>query len=325
MLYVTTRDDRDAFTVSHPMTKSKAGDGGLFVPFRMPRFSEPELSQLMQMPMNQRMAEILNLLCGLKLNGWDVDFAVGRKPVRFASIHHRIVVCEVWHNLHRDFAGLLSELAGLIKEYYSYEAASEWMGMAVRIAVLFGGVGDVYNAESTPVDLAVKDISWMMAARYAKQLGLPVGNVVVCCDEDDLFWEFIHRGELQSDIPGIERLIHQCGGAAEVHRYLDAMASGSTYFPGEMTLQKLQAGMVVSVVSPKRVASSIPNVFRVSGKVLDPDSAMAYCGLQDYRSQTGESRTALIVSDHSPIWNLDMLAAVMSMTKLELMQLLDEM
>ena len=61
MLYVTTRNNGDIFTVNHPLNKNRAEDGGAYVPFKLPRLDFGELKAL---PFNHRVANVLNLLFG---------------------------------------------------------------------------------------------------------------------------------------------------------------------------------------------------------------------------------------------------------------------
>lgn len=46
MLYVTTRNRFDTYTVQWAVTHDTASDGGLFVPMQWPVFSKEELTQL---------------------------------------------------------------------------------------------------------------------------------------------------------------------------------------------------------------------------------------------------------------------------------------
>ena len=39
MLYVTTRNNRDAYTARRALTENRGPDGGFFVPFREPVFT----------------------------------------------------------------------------------------------------------------------------------------------------------------------------------------------------------------------------------------------------------------------------------------------
>ena len=80
MLYITTRNDRDAFTVQHVLTQNNGEDGGLYLPLHFPKFTEEELQSLCAVSFNQRVAAILNLFFSSKLTGWDVDFCAGTPP-----------------------------------------------------------------------------------------------------------------------------------------------------------------------------------------------------------------------------------------------------
>lgn len=341
MLYVTTRNSRDVFTVHHALTKDRADDGGYFLPFHMTPFSSDELTELAQKPMNHRMAMILNRLFGTKLSGWDMDFAVGRRPVRLTELNQRCIIASCWHNPQWDFEWMASQTAALLRNTPEDPRTVEWVDLALRIAVLFGVFGEMPEAQGSLADVAVPsgDLSWAAAAEYARGWGLPVGGIIVSCNENPMLWELLNRGSLPTGelpivtatprcdrihTPALERLIHRCGGEREVQSYLLASESRCDYVPGELTLQNLRSGMFASVISQKRMASVIPNLYRSTGSLLGPYDALAFCGLQDHRSAVGENRRALILSSRSPRLNLDFMAAAMTMTQMQLQQLLEK-
>ena len=98
MLYVTTRNERDAFTVQHVLSNDRGSDGGLFLPISFPKISEENIDKLRERTFNQRISSILNVFFSGKLSGWDLDFSVGRFPVRLNELPHRMVMGEFWHN-----------------------------------------------------------------------------------------------------------------------------------------------------------------------------------------------------------------------------------
>ena len=53
-----------------------------------------------------------------------------------------------------------------------------------------------------PIDIAVPsgNLSQLMAAWYARKMGLPVGTIVCCCNENNGLWKLLHKGELRTDL-----------------------------------------------------------------------------------------------------------------------------
>lgn len=341
MLYVTTRNNSDTFTAYHALTENRAADGGHYVPFQSLKFSENEITALAETPFNQIVADILNRLFQTQLSKWDVDFAAGRCPVRLNSMSHKITVAESWHNLDWEFSRMVKNLTAQIRGTRDTEVEfTDWTAMAVRIAVLFGVVGELKKQGiGMPVDIAVasSDFSMVMSAFYARQWGLPIGNIICCCNENKQVWDLLCNGQMRTDeIPlsttvpeadvalpaNLERLICACGGVSEVQRYLDCCTNGNAYSVSDPMLQKLRNGLYVSVVSSDRVETTIPNVFKTHQYVLSPASALAYSGLLDYRSKTGITRPAIFLSDKSPACDAGFVAEAMNLSQAELKKLI---
>lgn len=321
MLYVTTRSNAEIYTANRALREEWAPDGGLYVPFREPSFTQEELLELAQKPFSERMAGLLNRMFRTKITGWDIDFCIGRFPVRFASMSHRIIISECWHNPGWSMDWMVRRLSGLLCGDTQQERAGEWPEIAVRIGVLFGIFGELLtNGEasfSAPVDVAVTsgDLSGAMAAIYCRNWGLPICNVVICCNENASLWDLLTRGEMKTGavavktatplcdqvVPrNLERLIYTAGGPLEVLRFRDIRERGRVYAPNDGVLTPLRRGLHVSVVSEKRMLSAIPNLYRTAGYIAGPYTALCHSGVQDYRARTGENRPALVFSQRAP-------------------------
>ena len=205
MLYLTTRNNQDTYTVNHALTNMRAADGGLYVPFRMPVFSRDEILAMTELSASQRMAEILNRFFRTKLTGWDIDFCVGRYPVRLKSMSHRVTMGELWHNPGWTFEWLANRLTGMMRGIPEPDArAGDWPFIAVRIAALFGIFGELLKSGevsfSAPMDVAVAsgDLSGAMAVWYARDMGLPIGKTVVATNENAFLWDLLHKGECKT-------------------------------------------------------------------------------------------------------------------------------
>lgn len=332
MLYVTTRDNRDAYTPHRTLRENRGPDGGFYVPRRLPVFSAEELQAMGQRGFQQTTAEILNLFFGTKLSGRDLDLAVGKQPVRLSSLRQRIWMGECWHNLSWEFSGLVKNLAGLLREEGSGEEPSDWASLAVRTAVLCGIFSELIREEiatpQKPVDFSCVcgDFSGPMSAWYARRMGFPVGNILCCCNENNAVWELFCHGQLRTDsvavstivpeadvaVPaGLERLIHETAGQEEVNRFAECLRTGTLYRTDGRLLPS--QGMYIMVSSTRRVAETVSSVYSTDSKPLSPHCALCYAGLQDYRAKTGSLRNALIFGEKSALCHMDFVSGVLDM------------
>ena len=336
MLYVTTRNNRDAYTPQRALKENRGPDGGLYVPFRDPLFTPEEIAAFAEKSFNRSVAEILNLLFRTRLTAWDVDFAIGRYAVRLEKLGHRIIMAESWHNLESDFSRLVGNLTKLLQNDRNVQPRTgDWAQIGVRIAVLFGIFGELMrqgiagDGKTVDISLVSGDFSAPMSAWYARKWGLPIGNIVCACNENGNLWDFICHGQLKTNdtavktilpdadivVPtSLERLIYSCAGVDEVNKYLDVVRRGGTYFAEHAMIHTLRRGIYVTVTSQRRVLDTIPSVFGTHRYLLSPYSALAYAGLQDYRSRTGEGRTALVLAEKSPACDVETVSGALGIS-----------
>lgn len=337
MLYVTTRNHQDAFTTAHVLRQGRGADGGLYVPLRFPKLSEQEQNKLAEASFGQCVAEMLNLFFSTRLTGWDVDFCIGRYPVRIQQLPHRIMMAEAWHNPDSQYQRLERNLLELLQAETA--APGNWVTVAVRMAVLAGILGNREILGRGPVDISVVsgDFTLPISAWYLRKMGLPIGNIICCCNENNQFWDLICNGQMRSDGSGIstivpeadivlpvnlERLISACAGVSETERYLACCRMGSAYSVSDTLLQQLRQGVYASVVSSSRLENTIPNVYKTHNYILSPASALAYSGLLDYRAKTGITRTAIVLCDNDPIYDAAVVAKSMEIPVEELKNLI---
>lgn len=340
MLYVTTRGTVDAYTAQRVLRDRRGPDGGLYVPFRLPSFSQEEILALGQKNFNTCVADALNLLFNTRLTGYDIDFTAGRYCIRLAKLTGRLLMAECCHNTRGTFDQTIKALTELIRQEDGADPRSgDWADVGIRIAVLFGIFGELIREgiadfeRRVDISLVAGDFSGPMSVWYARKMGLPIGNIVCCCNENGSLWDFICHGQLRTDsvardtlIPeadvavpvGIERLIHACGGTNEVMRYLEAVHSGKTYYLDDRMLRAMRQGIYVTVNSSGRIRDLIPNIWGTYSVLMAPCAALCHAGLQDYQARTGESRCALILSGKSPRFYGDSMARLLGISSREL-------
>lgn len=341
MLYATTRSKSNIETAYKSIHLDCAADGGLFTPFRLTKFSPEEILALKDRSFGQNMAEILNYFFSCGLTGWDVEFAIGRTPVRFHTITRRIFVAECWHNSQWKLDYVVQLLSDRLRGGDAGAAVSNWIAVAVRIAALFATYGQLLATRQiqpdTALDVAVTtgDFAAPMAAWYAREMGLPVGNIVCGCNANGAVWDLLNHGQMatggicaktitpEADVVvprNLERLVCGTLGMEENLRYLDCCRTGAIYAVAEEPLELLRKGVFAAVISDDRVKSVIHSVYRTSNYVFGPYSALAYASLLDYRAKTGESRPALLLSERSPICDREQVAKAMQVPVAELIK-----
>lgn len=332
MLYATTRSKSSVETAYKTIHTDCAADGGLYTPFRLVTFSAEQIAALKERSFSQNMADVLNHFFACGLTGWDIEFVIGRSPVKMHTVTHRIHIAESWHNTQWKFDYAVQMLSDRLRRDSSTQAPANWVAIAVRVAVLFALYGQLLAGgqveEAAVLDVAVTtgDFTAPMAAWYARRMGLPIGNIICGCNANGGVWDLLHHGQLptggisiktttpEADVVvprNLERLVFETLGMEETLRYLDCCRTGTVYAPAPEDFEILRAGMFAAVISDSRVDTIIHSVYRTSNYVFNPYGALAYGSLLDYRARTGESRPALLLTERSPICDPDRVCQAM--------------
>ena len=346
MLYVTTRSRNDAFTAARIMNQDRGGDGGLFIPYRLPAFTPEEIYEMSRGSFPEVVAQMLNLFFSTKLTAWDVDMTMGRGAVRLRELRYRLQVAELWHNPENSFDRCVYALAKRVHPDGELICGpSDWTQMGVRISVLFGIFADLIRSEQVrfdkTVDVAVPcgDFSLPMAVWYGRRMGLPIGTILCGCNENCAVWDLFHRGQLDTRMPvvstttpeadvsvpkDLERLICETCGQQEAMSFSFSCDDEGTYAPDPEMMAQIRSGMYAAVISCDRVATIIPNMYQANQYILDPYSALAFGALSDYRARNGSSRTVLMLCEKGPVYCSEAVSDAMQIPVRELKNLVSK-
>ncbi len=305
MLYVTTKSNKDVFTANRTLCSDMAEN--LFVPYRMPMFSKADLDGVLGESFNEAVANILNLFFPVHFSGWDVEFAVG-KFTKVSALGQKVVIAELWHNHDTDFACTESKLFTTIGGDEKL-MPTQWFRIVIRIAVLFGVYGELLRSnlllhgQKLDVSVNAENMAEVVAALYAKQMGLPVGTVIFACNENSVVWEFLRRGCINMSAQNstttdmLERIIHGYFGQDEALRFYKAAENNDVYRISPEQMQLLGKETFAAAVGKARLDSVVNSVKRTDGYDICAYTARGFGGLQDFRASIGESRMALLFSE----------------------------
>ena len=179
-------------------------------------------------------------------------------------------------------------------------------------------LADGVIAEGDPVNFVVPTGNFgnILAAYYAKRMGLPVGKLICASNSNKVLFDFFATGEYDRnrefvltsspsmDIlisSNLERLIyHICGDdAAKCAQFMRDLSEKGKYSITEDMRSRL-SDFVSGYASEEETAAEIRKVYENDRYVIDPHTAVASSVYRRYREETGDTRPAVIDSTASP-------------------------
>lgn len=179
----------------------------------------------------------------------------------------------------------------------------------------------VKNGEIAPKDVVnvvvpTGNFGNILAAYYAKNMGLPIGKLICASNENKVLYDFFRTGTYDRnrefiltsspsmDIlisSNLERLIYRIAGedAQKTRELMEALGSDGSY---TVTSQMKEAlgEFYGNYASEEETAETIRRIWKDCGYVIDTHTAVAACVYEKYRSETGDNTPAVIASTASP-------------------------
>ncbi len=176
--------------------------------------------------------------------------------------------------------------------------------------------GEINKDEKINVVVPTGNFGNILAAYYAKQMGLPIDKLICASNDNKVLYDFFSTGRYDKnrefilttspsmDIlisSNLERLIYKlCGNdAGKDVEFMKALTSQGCYEITEEMKAKL-ADFYGNYASEKETADEISRVYESTGYVLDTHTAVASCVYGKYVSETKDEKKAVIASTASP-------------------------
>ncbi|MCL2488225.1 MAG: threonine synthase [Oscillospiraceae bacterium] len=157
----------------------------------------------------------------------------------------------------------------------------------------------------------------ILAAYYAKKMGVPIGRLICASNKNNVLTDFIRTGKYDRNRPfyatsspsmdilissNLERLLFELAGrdSNEVNRLMDALTEAGSYTVTPEMRRALQTEFAGGWCDEAGTAQAIRDTFRREGYLMDTHTAVAMHVCRAYRRETGDSTPAVVVSTANP-------------------------
>lgn len=177
--------------------------------------------------------------------------------------------------------------------------------------------GEISLGEQVNVVVPTGNFGNILAAYYAKGMGLPVGKLICASNRNKVLTDFLRTGVYDKnrefhttpspsmDIlisSNLERLLYDLCGKddAQIREWFSALAKEGRYSVTPEVLSKLRAGFYGGYCTDEETLSIIGKVFREYGYLSDTHTAVGLKVYEDYVQVTGDTAKTIIASTASP-------------------------
>ena len=176
--------------------------------------------------------------------------------------------------------------------------------------------GEIKDGETINVTVPTGNFGNILAAFYAKNMGLPIGKLICASNENKVLYDFFTTGTYDKnrefiltsspsmDIlisSNLERLIYRIAGdnAQKNQELMRTLQETGSYCISEEMRARLK-DFYGNFASEEETASIIGEIYRDAGYIIDTHTAVAAAVYQKYKKETGDAAKTVIASTASP-------------------------
>lgn len=172
-------------------------------------------------------------------------------------------------------------------------------------------------SEGEPMNVVVPTGNFgnILAAWYAKQMGVPIGKFICASNENKVLTDFINTGVYDihrefhltnspsMDIlisSNLERLLYHLSGnnGAEISALMESLETAKRYEVSETIKEGLKS-FYGGFATEAETKQAIGAMYSENNYLMDTHTAVAYKVYQDYKKETGDETPAIIASTAS--------------------------
>ncbi len=175
---------------------------------------------------------------------------------------------------------------------------------------------EIKSGEKINVVVPTGNFGNILAAYYAKKMGLPINKLICASNENNVLTDFFNTGEYNierefkltsspsMDIlisSNLERLLFEISEGEDLltKELIEDMQNNGKYTITKSMEERLK-DFYGNFATEKEVQESILSLYKSSSYVIDTHTAVAYSVYQKYKNQTGDNTKTLIASTASP-------------------------
>lgn len=217
---------------------------------------------------------------------------------------------------------LAARLASTGRRFSSANSIN-WGRLAPQIVYYFSAYVDSVRNGAVPAGAEVNvvvptgNFGNILAAYYAKCMGLPVGRFICASNRNHVLTDFLRTGLYDRNRPfyptsspsmdilvssNLERLLFEVAGrdSGQVRAWMAELGRRGSYQVGPQVLARLQQDFWGGFADESQTRAAIREFHQATGYVLDPHTAVAVHVYGQYLEQTGDWRPALVAATASP-------------------------
>lgn len=175
---------------------------------------------------------------------------------------------------------------------------------------------EIADGEELNVTVPTGNFGNILAAYYAKQMGVPIGKLICASNENKVLFDFFQTGTYDRnrefvltsspsmDIlisSNLERLIYTISGqdAKKDSELMEQLKKNGKYEITAEMKEKLK-DFAGGYATEEETKAAIHEVYKKTGYVMDTHTAVASHVSREYRKESGDNRKMLVASTASP-------------------------
>ena len=177
--------------------------------------------------------------------------------------------------------------------------------------------GAITKGQAINVCVPTGNFGNILAAYYAKVMGIPINKLICASNQNNVLTDFIHTGAYDRnrtfyntispsmDIlvsSNLERMIFELSGRDDklVREYMSQLAEYGSYRVDSAIRTKLKKEFSAGCCDDQQTKAMIAKMWNEQNYLIDPHTAVAFHVLEEYREETGDDTVTVAVSTASP-------------------------